>query len=508
MAGVCLGNDVQQLLKRFDGLSEIPLGMQAMLLQSLDPDNTIRPFMEINRIMTSWDALYSRLRANFDFRANDYVPQPPVSIPLADIKQLETGQLMVCYKDYADGGKDAQALADLVLGADGPNSVVRRMFLKSGQATRKYCGYVAWRGVVPEEQVSLETREIFQSNITYSILKSGGGHVIIYNIPGEGGSIEPGKRLLNFCWYTNVPATSLDEIMNDVNGTRHHTQLAPGQVRPEIWEKQKDFAKDLFAPPYLEVIEKIDSPFLHQITDYCSPRTSFAGGKVLIVGDAVTLLRPHIAFSTNQAAYHTTLTEKLVKGELNPTGPAKNHPAKGKKQPNSGGSAEKQELKILMLHGYAQTGPVFRSKTGAMSKMIAKALPSIDATRIYPTGPHRLQPSDIPGFQPREGDDANAELDCFGWFLHDEEPGILRGFAEGMNAIANAIEEAGGVDGVLGFSQGGAVAALVAAALESDRGLPEDKEQRAWMERLREANKGQPLQFCVIYSGFVTRPGQ
>ncbi|ROV88321.1 hypothetical protein VSDG_09393 [Cytospora chrysosperma] len=194
---------------------------------------------------------------------------------------------------------------------------------------------------------------------------------------------------------------------------------------------------------------------------------------------------------------------------------AKDQPTKrNKQQSNNGsssGSAQKQELKILMLHGYAQTGPVFRSKTGAMSKMIGKALPSINAIRIYPTGPHRLQPSDIPGFQPREGEgegeSANAELDCFGWFLHDEEPGILRGFADGMHAIANAIEEAGGVDGVLGFSQGGAVGALVAAALESDRELPEDKEQRAWVERLREANRGRPLRFCVIYSGFVMRPG-
>lgn len=137
-----------------------------------------------------------------------------------------------------------------------------------------------------------------------------------YYIPGAGGSIEPGQRLLNFCWYTNVTETDLDNIMTDVDGIRHHTQLPPGKVRAAVWEKQRSFANTIFAPPYLEVLEKIESPFLHQITDYCSPRASFAGGKVLLVGDAAALLRPHIAFSTNQAAYHTMLTEKLVKGEL------------------------------------------------------------------------------------------------------------------------------------------------------------------------------------------------
>lgn len=104
--------------------------------------------------------------------------------------------------------------------------------------------------------------------------------------------------------------------MTDVDGVRHHTQLPPGKVRPEVWEKQRSLANKLFATPYLEVLEKVESPFLHQITDYCSPKASFAGGKVLMVGDAATLLRPHIAFSTNQAAYHTMITERLVKGEI------------------------------------------------------------------------------------------------------------------------------------------------------------------------------------------------
>lgn len=143
-----------------------------------------------------------------------------------------------------------------------------------------------------------------------------------------------------------------------------------------------------------------------------------------------------------------------------------------------------------------------------MSKMMAKALPAFNATRIYPTGPHKLQPSDIPGFQPREGaEESDADPDVYGWFLHDEEPGLLRGFEEGMRTIADAIEEAGGVDGVLGFSQGGAVGALVAAALDDQRDLPEDEAQRGWVKRLREANGGRPLKFCIVYSGFVTRPG-
>lgn len=137
-----------------------------------------------------------------------------------------------------------------------------------------------------------------------------------YNIPGESGSTEIGKRVLNFCWYTDVKRDALDNIMTDVDGIKHQISLAPGKARPEIWAQQRERAHKIFSKPYLEIIDKITSPFVHLITDYCSPRAAFAGGKLLLVGDASALLRPHIAFSTNQAAYQAHLTEQLVRGEL------------------------------------------------------------------------------------------------------------------------------------------------------------------------------------------------
>ncbi|KAG8166846.1 hypothetical protein KVR01_002535 [Diaporthe batatas] len=210
-------------------------------------------------------------------------------------------------------------------------------------------------------------------------------------------------------------------------------------------------------------------------------------------------LRPHLHLSQSltNAARCVTMSANTAKQ------PATAKNAKDSHKP----AVEKKELKILMLHGYAQTGPLFRSKTGAMSKLMAKALPDVNASRIYPTGPQKLQPSDIPGFQPRDGAEGEEAPETFGWFYHDEEAGPYRGFDVGMRAVADAIEDAGGVDGVLAFSQGAAVAALVAAAMEPDRALPEDPAQRAWVLRLREANGGRPLRFCILYSGFVARPG-
>ncbi|KAH6647104.1 serine hydrolase FSH [Truncatella angustata] len=186
--------------------------------------------------------------------------------------------------------------------------------------------------------------------------------------------------------------------------------------------------------------------------------------------------------------------------------PTQNGSAKGTPKPNG-----KTELKILMLHGYTQSGPLFKSKTGALNKLLTKALAplNLEPKLIYPTGPHRLKPSDIPGFQPPEGKTAEdvdeEQTDSWAWFRRDEATGSYRGLGEGMRSVARAVRDCGGVDGVLGFSQGGAMAAMVAGALEPGRAAPEgDGEDASWVRELREANAG-GLRFAVVYSGFVAR---
>lgn len=55
---------------------------------------------------------------------------------------------MVRYKDRAHGDKNKEVLADLVLGADGPNSVVRKIFLKAGAGRQNGNIVGTWPGAV------------------------------------------------------------------------------------------------------------------------------------------------------------------------------------------------------------------------------------------------------------------------------------------------------------------------------------------------------------------------
>jgi fermentation-respiration switch protein FrsA (DUF1100 family) len=79
---------------------------------------------------------------------------------------------------------------------------------------------------------------------------------------------------------------------------------------------------------------------------------------------------------------------------------------------------------------------------------------------------------------------------------------------DGFRTIADAIQEAGGVDGVVGFSQGGAAAAMVASLLETLRPSAfserETKGVMAYPSSFLSLRKEQPpLKFAVSYSAFL-----
>ncbi|KAL4906868.1 hypothetical protein BDW74DRAFT_129128 [Aspergillus multicolor] len=137
--------------------------------------------------------------------------------------------------------------------------------------------------------------------------------------------------------------------------------------------------------------------------------------------------------------------------------------------------AARPPLKLLMLHGYTQSGLLFHAKSRALVKHITKAFPLHEISAIYPTGPLRLNPADIPGYTPAEdsstGSDEKEEIEAYGWYRRSNtaEPPLYVGLEDGLDAIAKVLGEEGPFDGVIGFSQGAAVAAMVASLLEGEK---------------------------------------
>ncbi|KAI1326781.1 hypothetical protein F5Y16DRAFT_374019 [Xylariaceae sp. FL0255] len=324
MAGVCLGLDAQEFLARHDRIAQ-DFTHRSNRLQTLNNGQGLKIFVNIIRDITSWDVIYFRLRSLFDGYKSSYYPSPARTEDtdgsavyshdneVVDISRSDEGKMVLKVTDRkTQQQKDIKA--DLVIGADGPNSFVRSKYLPNSQ--REYVGYIAWRGTVLESEVSDATREIFKRSVTLQLF--GFEHCIMYTIPGPDGSLEPGKRYFNFLWYTNETPEALDEIMVDSEtGVRHHNIIPAGHVRPDIWEKRLEEAHRVpLTAPFLEIITKIKRPFIQRITDFRSPRAAFEDGKVLLVGDALALYRPHTAFSGTQAAFDALRVSDYVAGKI------------------------------------------------------------------------------------------------------------------------------------------------------------------------------------------------
>jgi hypothetical protein len=189
--------------------------------------------------------------------------------------------------------------------------------------------------------------------------------------------------------------------------------------------------------------------------------------------------------------------------------------------PNGTSTPEKKKLKILMLHGYSQSGPLFDIKTKALQKSLAKAFPAVPQPGhlpsypggiefVYPTAPIKLDPTDIPGF---DGSDAGSG-EAYGWWRRkgEGEPYTYVEMEIGLQSIANVLKEKGPFDGVLGFSQGGAAAGMVASLLEPGRREAFEAKQKDGGMRYPDSfveDTGyvegaiHPLvKFAVSYSGF------
>ncbi|KAF2198787.1 hypothetical protein GQ43DRAFT_443052 [Delitschia confertaspora ATCC 74209] len=277
--------------------------------------------------MTSWDLVYHMLRANFDGVRSEYcrVPEPleedgpVVHLHGHTVKGavVKGDKVEVMWKSAK--GKEGSTLADFVVAADGPSSTIRDSLIPT--VNRMYAGYCALRGTVPESDLSVSTREAFCERFTF--FHAQGIQVLAYLIPGESGALEPGKRLINFVYYTNFPAKSLDEpspelaeLMTDVHGVQHRISMPPGKIDLKAWEKQLQIAKKILPPPFVELVSVTKKPFVQAITDVLSPENELMGGKVVLVGDALAGFRPHTAASTSQAAFDAMILADMIAGKV------------------------------------------------------------------------------------------------------------------------------------------------------------------------------------------------
>ncbi|MEW6645102.1 MAG: FAD binding domain-containing protein [Pseudomonadota bacterium] len=284
--GIVLQPEVVEVLRRAGvDIQAIDLGVQSTNRTVLRPDGSIQSKHLAPQTQTSWSLIYTTLKDAFGHQTY-HQAKTLVSVDQDPQTQTVTAR-------FDDGSRET---GDLLIGADGGNSVVRQQFWPAMRPA--YAGYVAWRGLIPENAMPPATREVLHGDFGFANNKQ--SHILGYLVPGEHNDIRPGHRLYNWVWYRVVDEGVLAEIMTDRNGRARGYAIPEGLLADRWIAHLHRDADNLLPLPFREVVAVTAHPFAQAIRDLASDH--MVAGRVAIIGDAAAIPRPHTAASTSKAA--------------------------------------------------------------------------------------------------------------------------------------------------------------------------------------------------------------
>lgn len=288
-----------EVIRAFSFAGVVPggaLGVRSHDRLYLDRSGAIRHRQHMPQTQTSWNTLYSALLGSFPMAHYHRDAQ------LTGVEQSDLGVRAM----FADGRR---AEGDLLIGADGANSTVRKLMLPEVSPT--YAGYVVWRGLVEENRLPDAARPLLYENFVFQ--HDPGSMMLQYMVPGVDGSTTPGQRRFNWLWYLKAePGAELDRVLTDRDGKRRSQSVPQGSLAAgqDSWIRQMGAAHA--NPAFQALIENTEDIFVQKIQDLKVPRMQF--GRVLLTGDAAFIPRPHTAGSTAKAAADAVSLANAVAG--------------------------------------------------------------------------------------------------------------------------------------------------------------------------------------------------
>ncbi len=273
----------------FDGLQragvtlDASLGVEVTARVALDHAGKVVSRLPLTQVLSSWSRLYQLLR--------EALPPDCMHWGTAAASVVETADGVTL---HCDGGRIFSA--DLLVASDGLRSVVRSQFAPA--VVPCYAGYVGWRGVCDEAVLSRSTLDTVFDCFGFGL--PAGEQLIGYPVAGAGNATVRGKRRFNFVWYRPADEAALARLLTDADGVEHPLGISPNRVSWREIADMRSAARALLAPQFAEIIEKTAQPFLQPIYDVCSSRIAF--GRVVLMGDAAFVARPHVGMGVTKAA--------------------------------------------------------------------------------------------------------------------------------------------------------------------------------------------------------------
>ena len=280
-AGIVMQLETREMLRLCGATKDSDVGVMMTVRQYLNRDGSITSSQRMPQLMTSWGLLYTWFKRNF--------PEENYHFGHEVEKVKDHGSSVTAH--FKRGG---EATADLLIAADGFRSGIRNSLLPEVQP--EYAGYVAWRGVVPERDLSANVLEAFVDKFTF--VQMAESHILCYLIPSETGSTEAGQRRLNWVWYWNYTEAELDPVLTDATGTRRAYAIPPGALHPDQERKLRELGERTLPPAFKELLRATKEPFVQAIMDLACPQLVF--NRTILMGDASFVIRPHTAASASK----------------------------------------------------------------------------------------------------------------------------------------------------------------------------------------------------------------
>jgi len=190
----------------------------------------------------------------------------------------------------------ARERGNLLVAADGVFSTVRGQFLP--EVAPRAAGYIAWRGILPEGELPQPESEMLLDRAAFSCPE--GELVVSLAVPGADNDTRPGHRRYYFIWYRPADHARQKELFTDASGRSYPLSIPPPLIRSGFVAEMKTAARAKLPPVIGEIVARTRQPLLQSITDMEAPRLVF--GRVVLLGDAAFVARPHVAAGTTKAA--------------------------------------------------------------------------------------------------------------------------------------------------------------------------------------------------------------
>jgi 2-polyprenyl-6-methoxyphenol hydroxylase-like FAD-dependent oxidoreductase len=187
---------------------------------------------------------------------------------------------------------------DLVVCADGYRSMGRRLI--DPGATPCYRGMVSWRGLLRESDTGVDALD------GCDLLRVGylGGHGVLYYIPGSRQSTEPGKRLLVWGYYLQVPQRALSSVLVDDQERQQSASVPFGKVHPQVRAGLESRLADLLPPVLFKLVQQSGNSAIQAI--YSVVPRSYARDRICLVGDAGAVFPPFTTSGVLKAVANVT----------------------------------------------------------------------------------------------------------------------------------------------------------------------------------------------------------